>query len=195
MKSSLRTNLTTAIVAASVATTVALTGPQLAQAAGIVGNADKVDGLHANQLNVQIYKRNSTNVDNLTCTPVSLVAATIKAPAQGVVLVSGASYIERDGDTSGSSSFIHTLLVDGKQTAHPVSTAIPPAPDWGTANVVVLGGAPVSKGTHSIKLQGEACGVGMAYVYESTLQVSFSPFGTAPATVAKQAARPTGQPH
>ncbi|MFT3874356.1 MAG: hypothetical protein QM714_17205 [Nocardioides sp.] len=172
MSNKLRRN--TIVAAAVVATgALALTTPSMAQSI-----AQKLDGYHANQLNKTQYFAQAKTFDDFdSCDYTPVLSRTFKAPAKGVVSVTGSLGAARDVSDPDTSELSVTVFIDGKQAGNYSSVFLE---DGGTheGTSSPIGAAKVKGGKHTIQLRASECTDGMAFIYNESMLVEFSPFGS-----------------
>ncbi|HQR26076.1 MAG TPA: hypothetical protein PLP61_03455 [Nocardioides sp.] len=173
-----------AVAAVAVTGAVALTAPGMAKGLFDAQNAHKVDGLHANQLTKTQYFKSSTVFDDFdTCAMTDVRTAKFKTTHAGVISVTSSVSAARDTDDPNEGILTTRILLDGKVISQESSANLE---NDGTedATVVGIGAGKAGRGTHTIKVQAQECGPGMAFIHHESLVAEYSPFGGAPAGTA-----------
>lgn len=186
-KSFRRTSIT--VAAAAGVGLVALAAPSTARVAFDAFNAHKVDGYHAAELSRTGYFASSQVFDNFnTCAYTDVLSRAFLAPKAGVVSVVSSVQAARDTDNGNEGILSTRLVIDGVVSSRPASVNLE---NDGTqdASVTNVGARRVGAGLHTVKIQAQECGLGMAFIHGESMTASYSPFGFAGAPGARVAAR------
>lgn len=168
--------------AAGTAAALASTAPTMAKGIFDADNAHKVDGLHASQLTKTQFYASDTDFNDFTgCTPTVLLSRSFKAPHAGVVSVVGSVNAARDASSANGGVLTARILIDGTRAGIDVSVN-PSQVGVRDSSLTAIGARKLGKGTHTIAIEGEECADGVAFILGEAMTVSYSAFGTAPAS-------------
>lgn len=162
------------------------------ETAASAANAEKVDGLDANQLARASYAATADHVDDFSAaTFTSIVSKTVAAPTGGVLLIWATLNNQWDANSPANSfaGLEARLTVDG--TAVPGYDILPVRDDvydetdpttFGgtTESTVLMGGVAVTAANHTVSADlRRTAGTALTHVERAYLNVLFVPFGTA----------------
>jgi hypothetical protein len=167
------------VAAAFTAGGLAVGTPVVASAIFDARNAHRVDGLHASQLNkIQYFEADKTFNDFDTCAYTTLMTRTFRTKHKGVVSVQGEVSAARDAGSAAEGILTTRLLIDGQVASLPASVNLENDGILDATSSTV-GARQVSAGAHTLVLEGQECGPGMAFITSQAMLASYSPFGSA----------------
>ena len=141
-------------------------------------DADKLDGLHANQI-----ARGSGQFDDSLividiCSYTSILSKTVTAPTSGVLLLTGTVAWRFHADSAaGSTAMLFSRFnVGGPLISEVASSTTAELPE---ANNTVIVAKAVSAGSHTVSLQVQECGTGKALLWNEAMTTLFVPFNNA----------------
>lgn len=176
----LRHMLVTGAVAGT-AGALAFTAPVVARSVFDAKNAHKVDGLHAAQLTKVQFFASDTDFDNFDgCTSTAIMTRTFKAPHAGVISVVGTVNAARDANDPDEGILTTRIYIDGTRAGIDNTVNLENS-GIRDGSVTSIGGRKVTKGNHTLEIQAEECGDGMAFILGESMSATYSPFGAAPA--------------
>lgn len=161
------------IAAAAVAAgAIALTAPGMATG----HQADKAKASQSSK--IQYFAAQTVFDDFDTCAYTTVLSKTFVSPRKGVVAVDGQVGAARDTDNVNEGQLSTRVVIDGVVAGNYASANLE---NNGVQDAAVnpLGARRVSGGAHTVELQAQECGTGMAYIYNQSMIVSWSPLGSA----------------
>ena len=140
-------------------------------------NADKVDGLQANQLVRAATISSTTAIDDFdTCAMTTVLSKSVTAPANGILMVWGTIEASKDF-TDPDNALLEAQVAVGGAAATVANSAYLHFLGTGEATIAVSGAVPVTAGSKAVVLQAQECSAGMAYIVNRSITTLFVPFG------------------
>jgi hypothetical protein len=177
------------ILAVVVTFAVATAVPSLAAGGFDAHNAKKVGGHTLKQLSKTSYGAATTAIDDFnSCSFADIYTRQAGVPAAGYLTLTSTVGAARDADDADEGVLTTRLVVDGHVVSREMSVNLENNGVRDATNVNE-GVAKVSKGFHTIKIQGSECSGGMAFITDRQIVTQFSPNGLInPPTKAKVSA-------
>jgi hypothetical protein len=156
-----------------------LTGADIAENTLTGVNADKVDGLDANQLARATTATAVAEIDNFdAATFTDLVSRSVTAPTAGIFVITAQVNVNRDITDPDATILNIRGAVNGAAATTETNVR---ATEGGTDDQSgqVSGAIAVPAGTHTVSLQAREVSGGLAYISERSITVLFVPYGNA----------------
>ncbi len=147
--------------------------------AGSADDADKLDGLDANQIARATTAAADDNVNDFNAPDFTdVISKTVTAPTAGILYVTGSLNVNRDIDDPDPALLQTRIAVDGIAASTEANVRATQTGDV-DQSVSPNGAVAVAAGDHTVALQALEAGDGMAFITERSVTTIFVPFGNA----------------
>jgi hypothetical protein len=141
-------------------------------------NADKLDGLDANQLVRATTVSTAASVNDFdACAFTTVLTRNVNAPVAGILLVTGNLMATRDITDPDPADVAIRVAVGATVATVPQATGLLTDDGNREAGVSATGAIAVGAGTHAVNLQASECEAGLAFLSDRSITTLFVPFG------------------